>query len=68
MHVSRRLLIACGRADLRFGGGGEFEGAEEHVLEHGSRPLAERIVRRAGVLRLPTSRAGLEDKLRRVTG
>ncbi len=68
MHVSRRLLIACGRADLHFGGGGELEGAEEHVLEHGSRPRAECILRRSGVLRLPASRAGLEDKLRRVTG
>jgi len=38
--------------------GGEIEGADDRLLEHG-----KRILRRGGVLRLPNSRPGLEAKL-----
>jgi len=63
MSISRRLLIACGRADLFFGAGGELESTDWNLREYGSRGLALRILRRRCVLRLPRDRAALETML-----
>jgi hypothetical protein len=66
MHVSKRLLRACGRADLFYGPRGEFEGANLKIVRNSDYDAARLILRRRRVLRLPHDRVGLESKLRRV--
>jgi hypothetical protein len=65
MDVSRQLLLACDRAALYYGAGGEIAGTDPDLLRFGDHEHAQRILRRRGVLRLPTSRAALEAKIRR---
>jgi len=67
MHVSRRLLIACGRPDLFFGASGELKGTDWNLREYGSKALAGRILGRRRVLRLPSSREEFEAKLQQLT-
>jgi hypothetical protein len=66
MHVSRRLLTACGRVDLFYGIGGELSDANFSAVHDNHYATAHRILRRRRVLRLPRNRDGLEEKLRRV--
>jgi hypothetical protein len=67
MHVSKRLLTACGRADLYFDPhDGELADANLDVVRDEHIDAARRILRDREVLRLPHDRDGLEAKLRRV--
>ena len=66
MHVSERLLTACGRAELFYGPDGERSDANFDVVRDNHYAIARRILRRRRVLRLPRDRARLEAKLRRV--
>lgn len=66
MHVSLRLLTACGEADLFYGSNGEHGDANFDVVHENHYATARRILRRRRVLRLPRERARLEEKLRRV--
>ncbi len=65
--VSRGLLLACGRGDLFYGPAGEYNATPMGVLENASRALAREILSQRGVLRLPSTRDDLEEKLRRAT-
>jgi hypothetical protein len=67
MHVSKRLLTACGRADLYYDPHhGELADVDLDAVRDKHVDVARRILRVRGVLRLPHDRAGLEAKLRRV--
>jgi hypothetical protein len=66
MHVSKRLLGACGRADLFYGRNGELDDANLEVVRDHHYEVADRILRRRRVLRLPADRLRLEAKVRRV--
>jgi hypothetical protein len=65
MAVSRQLLEACGRPDLALD---ERSETSDRVLSLDGDPRVRQILRRRGVVRVPTTRGGLERKLRRVTG
>jgi hypothetical protein len=65
MHVSKRLLTACGRADLYYDPDhGELADANLDVVRDKHIDVARRILQVRQVLRLPHDRAGLEAKLR----
>jgi len=65
MDVSRQLLLACDRSKLYYGAGGEIERTDSDIFTFGDHEHAQRILRRRGVLRLPTTRAALEAKIQR---
>ena len=64
MSVSRRLLIAAGRADLVRA---EIDSTDGATLRYADRGRVRRILRKHRCLRLPSTRAELERKLQWVT-
>ena len=61
MSISRRLRTTCGRSDLFYDPKiGELEASDYDVVHFGSRSYARRLLQQRRLLRLPSTRAGLE--------